>query len=84
MAPFARLALKRPVLSRKGPGQLALNHRNHKRPKKGAVEGMTLHSLVPMTFALLVALSGYAQAETGDSPPPPDRNPVRVQGSEAD
>ncbi len=45
---------------------------------------MTLHSLAPITFALLAALTGYAQAETGNSPPPPDRNPVRLQGSKAD
>ncbi len=45
---------------------------------------MTPNSLAPITFALLVALTGYAQAQPGDSPPPPDRNPVRVQETEAD
>jgi hypothetical protein len=46
---------------------------------------MTPHPLVRLTFALLLAfllaLPVCAQAETGEVPPPPDRNPARVQAA---
>ncbi|HEX2447579.1 MAG TPA: extensin family protein [Methyloceanibacter sp.] len=41
-----------------------------------------LNLVARLSFALLVALPVYARAQTGDVPPPPDRNPMRGKTAE--
>jgi hypothetical protein len=44
---------------------------------------MTLNLLARLSFAVLVALPVYAQAETDEAPSAPDRNPFRAKASGA-
>ena len=63
----------------KGPRQLALNPPNHKFGKKGNRSlAMTLNLFPRLACALLLALPVGASAESGETPPRPDRNPERL------
>jgi hypothetical protein len=75
MRPEQRAAMGPP---QNGPRQLALNPPNHKFGKKGNRTGMTVTLATRLACTLLLALPVAAYAESGDTPPRPDRNPERL------